>query len=276
MLNQSIILIVILLIIIIIFLNNKKEHNKKEHYDARISDVTDIDRCANICSSVYGCGGFAFDPNNKKCYISKYPLTVPPIPAQFSDGYNRNYTYCNKALPILSDVSINNDLYVDNKIYDCFTNKAESVGKKYFDIGKKGTDIQTNDVYGIKSDSYKIQQITWPTSQTDIKFDDKLNYIYENNEVVYEADNQNEHLGLYLNPSMCLTDTDLNKCLKDCTNNRICEGVEYNVKYKNYENVCCPKSKIQKIIKRRPVTKYGTYYSKTLNYPTNEKNVIVI
>lgn len=262
MLNQTI--IIFLFIIIIFFLNNKKEHNKKEHYDARILDVNEIERCANICSSVYGCGGFAFDSNNKKCYISKYPLTGPPIPSQFSDGYNKNNIYCNKTLPILSDISINNDLYVDNKIYDCYTKNAEELGKKYFDIGKKQTDIQTNDVYGLKSDSYKIQDITWPTSQTDIKFDD-LNYIYENNQVIYEEDNQNEHLGLYLNPSMCTTDTDLNKCLKDCTNNRNCEGVEYNVKYKDYENVCCPKSKIEKIIKRRPITKYGIYYSKTLN-----------
>lgn len=271
--KQTIILIIILLLII--YFLNKKNH-KNEHYDARISEVSDIERCANICSSVYGCGGFAFDEPNKKCYISKYPLTVPPMPSQFSDGYNRKNIYCNKALPILSDVSINNDLYVDNKIYDCYTEEAESMGKKYFDIGKKGVDIQSNDVYGINSDSYKIQEITWPTSQVDIKFDDNLNYIYENNQVVYEADNQNEHLGLYLNPSMCSTDTDLNKCLKDCTNNRNCEGVEYNVKYKEYDNVCCPKSKIEKKIKRRPITKYGTYYSKTLNNPINEKNVIII
>jgi hypothetical protein len=263
MLKYSII-IIFLLIICIIFLINKKNNNK-EHYDARISDVDSYEKCANLCSSVYGCSGFAYNPSIYKCYLSKFPLTAPPIPSVFSNEYQSENVYCNKALPILSDASINNDLYVDNKIYDCYKNKAELIGKKYIDINARERPIQFNDVQGLKSDPYTIQNLNWPKTNYDIKFDNKLNILYDEQDIYYDIDRANEHVGTYLNPGMCKTDTSLDKCLQDCTNNPDCTGVEYNVNFKNYDNVCCPKSKIDKIIKRRHNTKYGSFYTKKIN-----------
>jgi len=255
--------IIIILIFCIIFLINKRKY--KEHYDARVSDVDSYEKCANMCSSVYGCGGFAYNPSIYKCYLSKYPLTAPPIPSMFSNEYQSENIYCNKALPIISDASINSDLYVDNKIYDCYKNKAELIGKKYIDINSKERPIQFNDIQGLKSDPYPIQNLNWPKTNYDIKFDNKLNILYDTQDITYDMDRVHEHVGTYLNPGMCKTDTSLDKCLQDCTNNPDCSGVEYNVDFKNYENVCCPKSKIEKTIKRRPTAKNGTFYIKKVS-----------
>lgn len=257
--------IVIILIFCIIFLFNKKNINNKEHYDARISDVDSYEKCANMCSSVYGCSGFAYNPSIYKCYLSKYPLTAPPIPSIFSNEYESENVYCNKALPITSDISINNDLYVDNKIYDCYRKKAELIGKKYIDINSKEKPIQFNDIVDLKSDSYPIQNLNWPKDNKDIKFDNKFNILYDESDIYYDIDRINEHVGTYLNPGMCKTDISLDKCLQDCTNNSDCVGVEYNVDFKKYENVCCPKSKIEKTIKRRPIAKNGSFYIKKVS-----------
>jgi hypothetical protein len=256
--------IVIILIICIIFLLHKKNINK-EHYDARVSDVDSYEKCANMCSSVYGCGGFAYNSSINKCYLSKYPLLAPPIPSLFSNEYESENIYCNKALPITSDISINNDLYVDNKIYDCYKKKAELIGKKYIDINSKEKTIQFNDIQNLKSDPYPIQNLNWPKSNYDIKFDNNLNILYDIQDISYDIDHVNEHVGTYLNPGMCKTDTSLNKCLQDFTNNSDCVGVEYNVEFKKHDNVCCPKSKIEKTIKRRDKAKNGSFYIKKVS-----------
>jgi hypothetical protein len=98
--NKTNIIIVILILLVILFLFK----NKKENYDARISNVNNIEKCANICSSIYGCSGFAYNSSNNKCYVSKYPITSPPIPSLYSNEFQKTNTYCNKALPIISDI----------------------------------------------------------------------------------------------------------------------------------------------------------------------------
>jgi hypothetical protein len=270
--NLTIIIIIILIILVILFLSK----NKKENYDARISNVNNIGKCANMCSSVYGCGGFAYNSNQNKCYLNKYPLASPPIPSLYSNEYQNNNIYCNKSLPIISDASINNDLYVDNKVYDCYTRAAENLGKKYYDFNTPEKQIYFNNLYGIKSDPYNIQKLEWPTEQVDLKFDDKFNLYYDTKDIVYEVDNMNEYIGTYLNPSMCQTDIDQHKCLKDCTLNVDCIGVEYNPTFKGYKNVCCPKSKIEKQIPRRDEASSGTFYTKQINLKDDTKNNIII
>ena len=270
--NQTKIIILIVIVLIILFLFK----NKKENYDARISNVNNIEKCANICSSIYGCGGFAYNSENNKCYVSKYPLTSPSLPSLYSNEFKKSNIYCNKALPIISDISINEDLYVDNKVYNCYTQNAQNLGKKYYDINKPEKQIYFNDLYGLKSEPYNIQNLEWPTEQVDLKFDDKFNLQYDTKDIYYEADNKNEYLGTYLNPSMCRTDIDQHKCLKDCTLNADCIGVEYNPTYKTYKNVCCPKSKIEKKIPRREDKMSGSFYTKQVNLKDYTKNNIII
>ena len=270
------ILNLLLIIVIFIFYNKLNKINNKEHYDARISNTLNIEKCANMCSSVFGCGSFSFNQNLQKCYLSKFPITSPPLPAVFSSEYVPENTYCNKMLPIISDYSINNDMYVDNKIYDCYNNKAEYLGKKYYDFSKKEQPIMFNDIYSLKSYDYTLQYLNWPSNKVDTQFDDKLNILYEENQIMYDGDYINEHNGEYLNPGMCKTDMSVTECLKTCTGNSSCEGVEFNPSFKKYKNVCCPKTKIKEIIKRRPNAEHGIYYGKRVNFINNNKNNVLL
>jgi hypothetical protein len=271
--------IIILLLLLIIFILTKKIINKKtniENYDARISDIGAIEKCGNNCSSIYGCGGFAYNKNLDKCYLSKFPITAPPIPSLYSNEYSQNNIYCNKMFPINTDFAINNDMYVDNKIYDCYTEKADYIGKKYYDFGKPGRTIYFNDIYTIKSDPYKISNLVWPTDKKDIKFDSKFNVIYDANEIVYEGDQFNEYSGEFLNPSQCKTETPISDCLSNCTKNADCVGVEYNLNYNNYKNVCCPMSTIGEKIPRGEDSENGIFYKKIItNIQNLNKNNII-
>ena len=58
--NQTKVIILIIIVLVILFLFK----NKKENYDARISNINKIEKCANMCSSVYGCGGFSYNTND--------------------------------------------------------------------------------------------------------------------------------------------------------------------------------------------------------------------
>ena len=269
-------IIIFSLILIIIVINNKYGLNT-EKYDARVSNVNKIARCANMCSSVYGCGGFAHNKDNNKCYLSKYPITSPPIPSLYSKDFSDGNIYCNKMFPINSDYSLNNDMYVDNKVYDCYTKNAEELGKKYYDMNGSEKNIYMNDIYSLKSDPYKLQNLRWPNQEKDISFDNDLNILYDESEIVYDGDQDNEYIGDYLYPSRCKTDIKLNKCLSDCKINPECVGVEYNPKFKDFKNVCCLKSTFKNKIKRRSIAENGIYYSKRLfeDNDLNKNNIIV-
>lgn len=267
--------VIICCLIIFIFIINKKKHNEK--YDAKVSNVDSLSKCGNMCSSVYGCGGFAYNKQLEKCYLSKYPLTTPPIPSIYFEEFLQDNTYCNKMFPIISDYSINNDMYVDNKIYDCYTKNAEFIGKKYFNMNGGEKTIYMNDIYSLRSDPYNINNLKWPTDKKDINFDSKFNIIYDRNEIGYEGDQLHEYDGEYLNPSQCKTDISLSDCLNQCTNNPDCIGVEYNTKFDKFTNICCPKSTIGKRIIRRGNKENGIFYTKILFDKNNlNKNNIII
>jgi hypothetical protein len=250
-------IIICCLIFFIYFINKNKEN-----YDARISNVNFLSKCGNMCSSVYGCGGFAYNDKLDKCYLSKFPITSPPLPSLYSDEFTTNNFYCNKLFPINTDYSINTDMYVDNKVYDCYKNKAEFIGQKYFDMDGSEKTIFMNDIYSLKSSPYNINTLIWPREKTDIQFDSKFNLIYDRNKIGYDADQLNEYEGEYLNPSQCKTDTTLTDCLNKCTNNVNCVGVEYNTNFNNFSNVCCLKSTIEKKISRRKNKENGIFYRK--------------
>ncbi len=261
------------MLIIVIFL-----YRKKENYDGRISNVTSDNGCANMCSSIYGCTGFAYDSNTNKCYLSKFPITAPPMPALYSNEYNTSNMYCNKSLPILSDTSINNDLYVDNSIYDCYTKNAVELGKFYYDFQGPKKVITFNDVYSMKKEPYKIQNLDWDniTDKIDLQFDKDYNLIYDPKAIKFIADQSHEHIGDYVNAGKCKTETSLDKCLSDCKNSSVCDGVEYSTNYRNYNNVCCPKRNIKKVITRRPDAINGIYYTKSIEKDNSDKNTIII
>jgi hypothetical protein len=268
--NKYIIIIILLLINIFIYYKNKnKVHIEK--YDGKITGIESINRCAAICSSVLGASGFAYDPTTSNCYISKYPITSPPMPAPYSSEYKPKNIYCNKFRPILSDQNLNSSSYVENRVYNCYTQDAQDGGLKY--ITESSTEEITNDKINlIKSDPYDLQTYDFGINLrgpiTDIKIDSDNNIQYSLNNIGFD-EKLDEYLGQYMNPAVCKTNMDKKSCLKNCAENSNCVGTEYNTSYtdKNnntYINLCCPKSRITKQIPRRPIYQNGKFYNKKI------------
>lgn len=80
-----------------------------------------------------------------------------------------------------------------------------------------------------------------------------------------------EFLGQYLLAHQCVVNVPFYDCVQFCDNNEKCAGVEYNKSIVRsdgktnhvYENVCCPKQVIKKIIPRRDQFNRGKFYVKT-------------
>ena len=80
-----------------------------------------------------------------------------------------------------------------------------------------------------------------------------------------------EYLGQYLLGHQCVVNVPLYDCLKFCDNDAKCAGTEWNKSIIRsdgkdnhvYENVCCPKQVIKKIIPRRNQFSRGKFYVKT-------------
>jgi hypothetical protein len=267
-------LIIILLFILIYNFNSKI--NKIENYDVEIEQTTSLGKCGNICSSIYGCAGFATSDDGKKCWISKLPLTSPPIPSKFMSNFDYTNIHCNKLRPITSDFGISDDNYTENKVYDCYTGeKADDLGRKYFDFNVQPEDLSDSSFYFIKSNPYKLHTINYD-KDSKITLDSGFNVDVNPDDISYLEDTDNEYLGKYLNKSECKTNVDLNDCLQRCTSDSNCVGVEYLKEYSGNSNICCLKSKIDKKIPRREKFKLGSYYSKKNNYNPDKKNKIYI
>jgi len=268
-------LLIIILISIVYILNNLNK--KVELYDVKIDQTTNLGKCGNICSSIYGCAGFATTDDGKQCWISKLPLTSPPIPSKYMSDFDSTNIHCNKLRPISSDFGISADLYTENKVYDCYTGeKADDLGRKYIDFNKTPEDLSDSSFYFIKSEPYKLNKINFD-KDTIIKVDSDFNVEVNPNDISYVRDDENEYLGKYLSESVCKTNVDIDKCLDRCSSNLNCVGVEHIKEFDGIYNICCPKSYIDKKITRREKFKLGSFYSKNINYNNKEsKNKIFV
>jgi hypothetical protein len=264
-----------LLIIVVLFIIIYNLNKKVELYDVKIDQTTNLGICGNICSSIYGCAGFATTDDGKQCWISKIPLTSPPIPSKYMSNFDSTNIHCNKLRPIMSDFGISPDAYTENKVYDCYTGeKADDLGRKYIDFNKMPEDLSDSSFYFIKSEPYNLNTINFD-KDTLIKVDSDFNLTIDPNDLSYVRDDENEYLGKYLNESVCKTNVNVNECLNRCTSNPKCVGVEHIKEYDGKYNICCPKSFINKTIARREKFKLGSFYSKKYNYDnTDLKNKI--
>jgi len=68
--------------------------------------------------------------------------------------------------------------------------------------------------------------------------------------------------GEYLKSYKCINNIPLKSCLKYCTVNDNCAGIEWNPSFENRNNVCCPMRNIGKYIPRTDKYKYGKFYLK--------------
>ena len=120
------IIIILILLIILIFLYRYK----KEHYDTKLDKIK-FTTCANTCSRIYGCAGFAHNEKNNTCYFNHLLINNPPMPAIYSGEHKSDDVICNKLFPILNDYDASNDMLRDNLTYSCVTKNNEDLGIKY-------------------------------------------------------------------------------------------------------------------------------------------------
>ena len=265
---MNIFIFIIICIIIFLWYNS---NNFLELFDARMSDVSK-EKCGDTCTKIYNCVGMAYDNNNKKCYLSQSPIVGQNAISLYSDEYRTTFDFCNKPNPI-KDYN-DYDVFqapIKNTVYTCKVGEEGSIeydsiiNGQINKLDSKNSKIQISD--------YKLKPLVWPVEKKDID----ANYVniddYLNKLVFFDYDNKNEYQGTFLFPSKCDTNISLFDCLKTCSINKNCNGVDFNPskitkqesgKYKTENNICCPKSTITKKITRTADNKNGAYYSKKL------------
>jgi len=191
------ILILILILIMLIILKNKKEN-----YDLIARNIINIEKCGDISSSIYGIGGFAYNPENKNCYISKTQLTYPreflksnlvgmdllisdSLPALDNSPYynlsKQNDIICNKRQAILNQKDIQDNNMIDNRIYECnhneYSTNRNAKTTYYFQKNKpkKEITLQCNNILPITYHNFFCIDSNDITRPTELR---ELNVLY--------------------------------------------------------------------------------------------------
>jgi len=264
------ILLGILIIIIVVIISNSyiKEY---ENFDARIKDIS-FEKCSNTCTKVYSCIGFSYDKKNKNCYLANNPIVGTPMDSIYKDEYEPGFIFCNKPDPIRTDIDSQfKDALAKNTIYACKEGEDGDAGYKSM-VDEKVTDLVLKDSK-ISIKPYKLKQIIWNDYKKDLDPDIITKDNYLNKIVFYDYDPDHEYNGKYMFEHKCVSNVPLFDCLKKCTIEEDCVGVEYNplllTKQKNGlfkkdKNICCLKSSEDEKIDRSEKHINGAYYKKSL------------
>jgi hypothetical protein len=259
-------IIIIMLSIILYVLLFSRTDIVNETYDGRISNINSSKDCAETCTTTYGCEGFGYDDKEKKCYISKVTVLGYPIDRLYSPEYKSHQYSCNKVRLIRTPEDVNPDSLMYNRVYSCADNGVGKYNLKFFDKGKEPIDIGEEDVDKMKREPYDMNEIEWPTKRKDIVFGEE-NKSFDTRKTIF-IENSDEYLGKYLYNHKCVANIDKRECVKKCREEDKCIGFEWNPKYINeeekleYNNVCCPKTAIERKISRRPEFSNGLFYEK--------------
>lgn len=261
--------ILILLIVVIICCVTAST----EGFDGRISEITQAE-CGDACSKTYGCAGFAYDEENKKCFISKSPILGSPGNSLYTDSYSTDLVRCNKRGKIdLGDVE-NEDSRLQNSLYMC-ANKEDGEYKPSLVLNNIFQEIPNG--MAVSIDDYELHNLDWPEYKKDLELSySKVAEAHGTGSDVPPGNkyliSPKEHLGQYMHSHQCVANTSLFECLKSCDQSSECKGCEWNPiliqkdeetgQHKMYENVCCPKKEIKEITDRREQFKRGKYYIK--------------
>ncbi len=177
--------IVILIIIFILILFLFK--NKYENYDGRISNINEIEKCANIASSMYDVSAFGYDSSNNKCFVSKTSLSRPPIQVHpYHSYFKPTDIICNK----VNYIRRKEDLYdknnvISNRLYNCYINdsilKDSNSELIYFEKNKPKLKIDRQDVTKLPYTDETMFNIDWPTN---IKELSEIDIVYRNNKIL--------------------------------------------------------------------------------------------
>ena len=124
--------LIIIFIIIIIFIF--KQNN--EHFDQRVDGATKT-QCGIMCTKVLGCNGFAYDADNKYCFLSKDEIVLPPEKKAYSQFYKPKMPRCNKLYKIDDPYYNSRNNIIRNATYGCMKEENGKVEYKIYDNKEK-------------------------------------------------------------------------------------------------------------------------------------------
>jgi len=269
-------------------LDNNSDQERAEHYDFEIQNVS-LAECGTQCTEALNCLGFGYKPIEKKCYLSKTAIVGEPMESIYNDQYTKLDRRCNKINRINDNRRIDGNTMTANSVYVCSDGENNVATEfQYANLGATSLASVPSTIFD-RADSdntipvnvkYEVHDIVWPkdkSEQTNIRIsylDDKKQPPDTQTHGFVES--EKEFLGQYLLGHQCVVGVPFFDCLKYCENDSKCAGTEWNksiIKKSDtnangqafdylYENVCCPKTVIKKIIPRRKEFDRGRFYVK--------------
>lgn len=279
-------LITSLLVVVLIFIFFCFYYPTVEHYDALIEDIS-CTECGTRCTNATNCHAFAYKPTDRKCYLSKTAILGEPLYSLYADEYSHLDRRCSKLdyLTIDNNRYINEETLTSNSLYTCsdgennFSDKYQYANHGASSLSGPGeTELEPHPV------TYDVVDLSYPKTKDEQL---KQTVIYNKDGSLPEmtaaktpsnsskrrspnvfVEYDNEVLGQYMQHHQCATNVSLLSCLKFCDKYKNCTGVEWNsdiydeTAQKSINQVCCPKTKLSKIIPRREKFANGHFYLK--------------
>ena len=196
-----------------------------ESFDAKIPNIN-INECSDVCTSIYGCQGFAHTKNN--CYVSKNLIIQKPIIGVYIDEYSPETKRCNKVYPLKEKTNLETRQDRDyNTIYSCADTERDRWQLKRM-VNKDISDLSGVNIESMPHIPYDMDTIIWPVNQRNFVLTELLDKRKENNKSItmFKKDKQ-EYLGQYLLPNKCEYDVSEKDCLTKCANNPDCVGTDW-------------------------------------------------
>jgi hypothetical protein len=155
-------LYLVLIIFIIIFIFFCKKYDKyDEHFDQRVDGATK-EQCGIMATKILNCHGFAYDPVNKYCYLSKDEIYYSPEKKAFSNFYNRNFPRCNKLYRIDDPYYNSRNNIIRNATYKCMEKEGGDVIYKIYDNKEKVKDKINIEKLNLEEiEPYTFVRIEW-------------------------------------------------------------------------------------------------------------------
>lgn len=168
MINTKYILLIIIFIIIFILI----KYNEYEYYDGIITNISSIEDCADITSSIYDTFAFGFNKTDKTCFPSKTLLTRPPIQVHpYHNNFKLDDIICNKTLYAKNPEMNFNNVLIGNRLYKCYNNKSnldDDYDTYYFEKNKEKKLITYQDINKLPITKHNFFNIDWPINKDEL------------------------------------------------------------------------------------------------------------
>jgi len=162
--NEIIIIFIIVIFLVIYLLPYK------EDYDGRVKNISTIEDCADIASSIYQTSAFAYNPDTKSCYISKTSLTRPPIQIHpYHNDFKISDIICNKLNYIQNSENKYKNNMIANRYYYCYNNTVnidDNIDQYYFEQYKPKKLISYEDPTELHINNHDLFKIDWPIEKS--------------------------------------------------------------------------------------------------------------